>query len=340
MNKLTKIGASALCGSLAAISSVAKAGDLTVSGAADMSWISLDDETVGNPIGISSNVSFAGSGELDNGVGVAFALDNTNAQAYSNARITVTVPSMGDFRIDHGLSGTGIDRFDDATPTAWEEAYGWGVSSGIINVAGGSAGSTIEYTPNMTPDGITVHLAFTPHAGGSNAGDKTGSGDGGGFLQSAWDATIEADSSALGFDGLSLYAGYADIGQDSNSGAVNGDSEEYVFGAKYAVGSFTIGYQYSEDDMNQTSFSHYINEGYGVVFNVNDDLSLSYNHYESEKDLAGGTDVTLSASSMQVAYSMGGASIRLATGGVDNKNYQTGAANQRDGTVLSVSLAF
>ena len=49
MNKLTKIGASALCGSLAAISA-ANAGDLTVTGGVDMSWISLDDEVTGNPI--------------------------------------------------------------------------------------------------------------------------------------------------------------------------------------------------------------------------------------------------------------------------------------------------
>ena len=48
MNKLNKIGVSALCGSLAAISA-ANAGDLTVTGGVDMSWISLDDETTGNP---------------------------------------------------------------------------------------------------------------------------------------------------------------------------------------------------------------------------------------------------------------------------------------------------
>ena len=43
MNKLTKIGVSALCGSLAAVSA-ANAGDMTVSGSVDMSWISFDDE--------------------------------------------------------------------------------------------------------------------------------------------------------------------------------------------------------------------------------------------------------------------------------------------------------
>ena len=63
MNKLTKVGLSALCGSLAAFSS-ANAGDRTVTGGVDMSWISLDDDTTGNPIGMGSNLTFSGSGEL------------------------------------------------------------------------------------------------------------------------------------------------------------------------------------------------------------------------------------------------------------------------------------
>ena len=69
MNKLNKIGVSALCGSLAAISA-ANAGEMTVTGGVDMSWISFPKEETGNPIGIGSNVSFAGSGELDNGISI------------------------------------------------------------------------------------------------------------------------------------------------------------------------------------------------------------------------------------------------------------------------------
>ena len=112
MNKLTKIGVSALCGSLAAVSA-AHAGDMTVSGTVDMSWISLDDESVGNPIGMGSNVSFTGTGELDNGWGVKFAVDATNALAYSSANVTVTVPGLGAVLISQGLSGTGINSMDD-----------------------------------------------------------------------------------------------------------------------------------------------------------------------------------------------------------------------------------
>ena len=68
MNKISKLGVSALCGSLAAISA-AKAGDLSVTGGVDMSWVSLGGGTghTGNPLGIGSNLTFKGSGELDNG---------------------------------------------------------------------------------------------------------------------------------------------------------------------------------------------------------------------------------------------------------------------------------
>ena len=81
MNKLTKVGCSALCGSLAAISA-ANAGDLTVTGGIDMSWISKDSDVTGNPIGMGSNLTFKGSGELDNG----WKFDLTVA----NANVTLT----------------------------------------------------------------------------------------------------------------------------------------------------------------------------------------------------------------------------------------------------------
>ena len=97
MNKMTKLGVSALCGSLAAVSA-ANAGELTVTGGIDMSWLSLENDTTGNPIGMGSNLTFSGSGELDNGWGVALSVAMTNQDAYSNTNVVVTVPSMGDIQ--------------------------------------------------------------------------------------------------------------------------------------------------------------------------------------------------------------------------------------------------
>ena len=339
MNKLTKIGVSALCGSLAAVSA-ANAGAMTVSGGVDMSWISFDDEVTGNPLGMGSNISFAGSGELDNGWTVGFNLDNTNTQTFSNARVTVGVPALGDVRIDMGSSGTGIDRMDDSIPTAWEEAYGAGLGSGINTVAGVSGGQGIEITPSaLMPSGIVTRLNWSPDVGGSNSGDKTSSGSGTEILGSGYGVTLEASGDATP-DGLTVYGGFAKVDQFDNGTDHNDDISEWTAGIKYAVGSFTLGYQYSDEDNGRaTTTTGYINEGYGIVFAINDDLSIGYNNYESEQQ-GSQTQTSVEASSLQVAYSAGGLSIRVAEQQVDNKSYATGAANQRDATTLSVALAF
>jgi len=337
MNKLTKVGVSALCGSLAAFSA-ANAGDMTVTGTVDMSWISLDDENVGNPLGMGSNVSFAGSGEMDNGWGVKLAIDATNALAYSSANVTVSIPGLGDVLVSQGLSGTGIDRMDDNTPTAWEEAYGAGLGSGINTVSGGSAGAGIEITPtDMMPSGIVTRLHWTPDAGGTDAADKV-NGSNETITGMGYDLTVEASGDATP-DGLTLYGGYSQVDQAQNATAINDDITEWTAGVKYAVGSFTLGYQISEEDTGRaTTNTGYDNTGYGIVFAVNDDLSLSYNNFESERNST--TNITTEASSFQIAYSMGGMSIRLAEQTVDNKTYCTNAANQRDATTVSVALAF
>jgi len=129
------------------------------------------------------------------------------------------------------------------------------------------------------------------------------------------------------------------ITQDASVSGYSGDQEESTFAIVYAAGGFTVGYQWSEEDLGtSTNEKEYTNEGYGITFNVNDDLSIGYNHYESEQ--TSGTNTTAEASSIQIAYSMGGASIRLAEGSADNTAYQTTAMYDRDATLLSVSLAF
>ena len=126
MNKLTKIGASALCGSLAAVS-VANAGTLSVAGGAAATWSSNEGTVTGNPIGVSSGITFTGAGELDNGTAVTLTITNTDALGLSAANINMDVPGVGGIKINAKSGGTGIDIIDDKMPTAWEET--WGTSS-------------------------------------------------------------------------------------------------------------------------------------------------------------------------------------------------------------------
>jgi hypothetical protein len=139
--------------------------------------------------------------------------------------------------------------------------------------------------------------------------------------------------------GLTLYAGQSKTEQTTDAAAINGDIEERTFAVKYAAGGFTVGYQWSEEDMGRASDpKEYENDAYGITFNINDDLSVGYNNYESKQVSA--TSTTAEAQTLQVAYSMGGASIRLAETQADNVAYQTAAGYDRDGRTLSVSLAF
>ena len=96
MNKLTKVGCSALCGSLAAVSA-ANAGDMTVTGGVDMSWMSLDGgvSSTGNPIGIGSNLTFKATGELDNGWTFTGTVANLNGNAYSSAVVNIDMLGLG-----------------------------------------------------------------------------------------------------------------------------------------------------------------------------------------------------------------------------------------------------
>ena len=90
MNKLTKVGLSALCGSLAAVSS-ANAGEMTVTGGVDMSWMCKDEATTGNPIGMGSNLTYKGSGELDNGNTFAVGIYHDDKNGFSAGDISVSI---------------------------------------------------------------------------------------------------------------------------------------------------------------------------------------------------------------------------------------------------------
>ena len=333
MNKLTKVGASALCGSLAAISA-ANAGDLTVTGGIDLTYMSQEDQTTGNPIGMGSNHTFKGSGELDNGWSVDLSIANANGSAYSSTNVTIGLPGMGDVLISHGTSGTGIQRYDDITPTVWEEADGAGLSAGINKIMGTSAGQTVEVTPtDALPAGLTAHLAWSKDADSANTGDKT-TGGSSGVLGSGWDITLEASSDLTGVDGLTVYGGIAEVEQFQNGSATNGDVEESVWGVKYAAGGFTVGYQVTDEETGNTSKTGYENTAYGITFNVNDDLSIGYNHTDSNQE-GGSNDAE--ADSLQAAYTMGGATFRIAQVDVANQSYGT---TDLKSTILSLGLAF
>ena len=340
MNKLTKIGVSALAGSLAAVSA-ANAGSMAVGGSAHATWTKLDYGDTGNPLGMATWLTFVGSGELDNGSTFSVTIAHDDKNAYSTSNIALTTPGLGTFRYDEG-GGTGLDRLDDMLPTAWEEVDGSGVAMGLVTVTGAGGANDIEWELNkdMLPDGISAYLSYSPKPDGGNASDKVSTGATGAPVDGpGWDVVLMHDGLV---DGLNVFAGYSSISQGTGD-TTDGDRTAKAIGATYAVGDWTIGYQYSNDALNgNTGTSYYQNEGYGASFQVNDDLSLSYARHKSTRGFGNGsgTDADLDAQSIQAAYTVGGASIKVAETSVDSGDYVTSTAGDKDGTTISLSLAF
>jgi outer membrane protein OmpU len=342
MNKLTKVGLSALCGSLATISA-ANAGEMTVTGGVDMSWVSLGggDATSGNPIGMGSNLTFTGSGELDNGWTFGITVAMLNQDAYSNTAINIDMGGIGSLNLNQGDSGNGIDALDDKMPTAWEEPWGNALGTGVQLVRGVGPQSNVQYkTPTVLGTNITV--AHAPEMGTGNVNDKGYSGSGTG---SGYDATINMNPS-LGTEilsGLNLFVG---AHTSSETVVPLNDRYEAIGGITYDIGPISLGYATSGISTGKVAASavdYYKNHMYGVAFNVNDDLSISYGSHESQQGFVNMTDtesVHMDMESWQIAYTMGGASFRYAMTEVTNAAYQTADAYDKEANVLSVSLAF
>ena len=331
MNKLKLVGVSALCGSLAAVS--AQAGEMTVKGGATATYTTKDNAVTGQPLGMATNLTFAGSGELDNGNTFAVNIAHDDQNTWSAADISMTVDGMGTFTFDQG-GGTGMDRLDDKMPTAWEESFDAGAGSGIVTVTGVGGGTDIEWAVDggMLPSGLSAYVSWSPEADGAKVNDKAvGGGDNG--VGYGYDIVLEHSGLA---DGLNVFAGMTHIKSDFGN-----DQSVRALGATYAVGSVTVGYQYTKDELGRHAYDYYENNAFGISFAINDDLSISYGQHESERSTgAADASTTLETTSLQLAYSMGGMSIKAAMSDVDNANYSTAAANDYDVNTLAVSLAF
>jgi hypothetical protein len=346
MNKLTKVGCSALCGSLAAISA-ANAGDLTATGGAALTFMSKGGQVTGNPFGMASAVTFKGSSELDNGWTYGLAIDMTDQDAYSASRIHVTMGGLGTIEFDQGNSGNGIAAYDNVLPTAWEESHGAGLSGGVKTVLGVGNSDNVQWSlPKVLGTEITLAYAFDK--GTTDTNDKVTS-DNNTELGRGYDATIKINPS-LGTEilsGLNLYAGGSVVEVYDNANAFE-DKYQGVGAITYALGPVELGWMVSgeyDGDETGSDYHSYKNHGFGIAFNVNDDLSVSYGEYTSRK--AGYTNSNVQGeeasrlvevTSWQAAYTMGGASFRIADVKADNAHFS--GANDQTATIISMGLAF
>ena len=319
MNNLKKIGLSALAGSLVAFS--ASAGEMSVSGGASIGLKNTSKTASGKSWTMGNQLTFSGSGELDNGMNVAlsFVIDQgddsattTNARdPFDSHSLTISSDSMGSL-VFSGEGGSSAASALDTTAAGdlWDNGSGFGSPK-----ASEAGDNSMLYTLPSFMDDLTIKAGYSPgSAGGSSA--------------TSYSATY------AGVEGLSVSYG---VGQTET---ITSEAEQTVMKASYAFGSFTLSASSNEYAYDTASQNDEEVTSWQVAYTVSDDLSISYG---SETHDTEGSSVDEEASAINVSYTTGGVTISATQyefTGRGNSSTESSTTGDTERWALSATFAF
>jgi len=330
------------------------AGEMTVTGSATATYtIGGDDSGSGKNLGIANELDFSASGELDNGYtwNYQVQLDGSNT-ANDDTKLTLGTDfgTIGFFVTEGGLStelhgvgalGAGFDYVSPASGTSGAFQTGYDVSSY----------SNIQYhlPADVLPFGGQVMFGYVPDM--NDTGQLSAKENNSAPASQATGRNLTmVKVAASPIDGLSL-AG--DVAQTSNETGVAVSVEEGIsanLGGKYTIGPVTLGYVEGgyQPAVASGELTYYENKFMGIQFDVNDQVSVSYNVDESNKNVRSAVAVAASAGTktetemeqktLMLAYTTGGATIGIAQADVNNSDYTSGKEESQ--TVVSLAIAF
>jgi outer membrane protein OmpU len=299
---IKKLGLTALAGSLVASSAIA--GALDVTGSSKITYASQhSSEVTGNPFSMSTGVTFAGSGDLDNGGTMSWTLATDNV-AFSSSNIKLDMGDSGSVHFGNGSSVAGQRKYADVVPTAGEQVYDDvdttdnGIADNMSNA------NMLGY--NGTFGGLTVSLGWAKDTGGSD---------------SSWAVEYPdlIDGMTLGFS----------MGEN---GSTSDDTSVWV---KYTSGAITAAWQRSEIDAVASGTADLESNHIGISFAMNDNLTVSVGR--QEVDMGAGA-VDEESTGVAASYTMGSMTVAAHTNKTDDVG---GTAGSEDSvTELSVAFAF
>jgi len=322
MNKFKKIGVSALAGSLVAFT--ANAGEMTVSGGASIGieHINGGAQSNGKSFYMGNQLTFSGSGELENGMNVSlsFVIDQGDDE-------TDNETGAGNSPFDSHSVAVGMDGFGtltfhgeggDSAVGAMDGSAAGGMWDNFQAAAdepksGKSSNDMMSYSLPTLLDGLALNASYTPN------------GDGGADSSTSWAATY------TGVEGLTLAIG---VGEDNTTTAT---ADAQAWKVAYAYGPITITATELEYD-HSTAASSRDMESIAVSYTVTDELSLTYGE-EEITDGSANSEVA-EFDGIGVSYTAGGMTITGKMQEAKNISYSTAATEDRELWVVGASFAF
>lgn len=320
---IKKIGLTALAGSLVATS--AFAGEMTVAGGASLNVEHTNGGAgdTGKTFSMGNQLTFTGSGELDNGLNVSlsFILDqnddattaagnnksDNDGTPFDSHSVSISSDSLGTLKFS-GEGGSSATTAVDATAAGdiWDQFDDEG---GLEPSGVGSGNNMMMYTLPSLMDGLAVNASYLP------GGEGTDSAMG-------WNATY------TGVEGLSVT--YA-TGEDNSVGNVN---DATMLKGSYAYGPVTVAYSDYEYDA-QTDTADDEMTSYKLSYTISDELSVSYGSEEITTN-----SLTAEYELISASYTAGGMTITAAMSDATDIDGTTTATEDRERWALGASFAF
>ena len=320
----------------------AKAGELSVTGSMEATYISSPEATTGNPIGMDRELKFAGSTELDNGITVSVMQDTSDSLAFGNSQISFGNVA-GFATIYVGSDSDPVDAVDDVTPTAYEEANGSG--SGTLNDVGLNAAQMGIGTKFSLPILGAVNFKYYPKVDGAKNADNNNSGDTSGSVGAGESISLTTnlgDLPVVGsfLDGAVLTSAYGE--NDPSTVANTSDAFDALVALNYSAGAIKIGVQKKVHNEGETATAddeiYYKDTAIGIAYAVNDELSISYNRYDSQRHSNTAANAEQETDAINIGYTIGGMTIGFQDAQTDNAAWVLNAKD--DSRTLGVSVAF
>ena len=322
MNKFKKIGLSALAGSLVAVS--ANAGEMSVAGSASVGLEHINGGAAnsGKSWYMGNQLTFSGSGELDNGMNVSlsFVID----QGDDETDTTTGAPNspFDSHSVSVGMDGLGTVTFHGEGGSASQAAMDGSAAGGMWDnfqaaadepKAAKGSNDMITYALPTLLDDLALAASYTP------------AGDGGASSSTSWSATY------TGIEGLTLAYG---SGED-NSATTTADATAWK--VSYAYGPITVTATDLEYD-HETATSDRDMSSEAISYTVTDEISLTYGQEEISDGSA--SSETAEFDSMSASYTAGGMTLTLTSQEAENIDYSTTATKDQERWAVSAAFAF
>jgi hypothetical protein len=278
--------------------------------------------------------------ELDPSTGSAAGGETAGAAVNDDTVLSLTMGELGTVKVC--VSECGNNKKYGWDSSAYTKMSDTGYSEGIVYPSDEGAMASLQYHTPELPLGTTVSLAIGQQKTDGQSGNSTASS---GNSMEAYSLT----STGI-IDGLTVGGSYYKINDYDDGTTTEQQLEEggaYAF--KYAIGNATVGYGKSYKAPERTTalgtagatvVEYYTNTGMSIGYAINDDLSASFTRETSEQSYATSatTSYDIEMDSVQVAYSMGGATLSIARAAYENVAYVNG--DDANETIIAMTFAF